>query len=234
MTEEKYDEAVNNQKETEVQEKIPEVTVTEKNDSKQHASGPQVGPEIYYQPSTDEPFTQEEITDRQKNWRRFEETKENYRFNHFPAYFYAGFWIRFFAFLLDILCIQAITSSTIGLFYRLRGQTPDSGFLSVYALLSLAIYLVYFILLTKLNKGQTIGKMVFGIRVVSLDQEELSWATVLVREGACRFILKSFPFILGYLPAAFSRKKQHLGDYFSGTAVVTLNMIKAFNKEIHV
>ena len=199
-------------------------------------SGPQVGPDTPREKQSlldqQTPFTQEQITERQKDWQRFEEQEDDYQHNQFPHYFYAGFWIRFFAFCLDLLCIQAITSGTVGLVYRLRGLTPESNFLSIYGLASLLIYLLYFILLTKLNKGQTIGKMVFGIRVVSLDQAELSWTTVLVREGACRFILKGFPFILGYLPAAFSNRKQHVGDYFSNTAVVTLNLIKAFNKEV--
>ena len=97
----------------------------------------------------------------------------------------------------------------------------------------MVIYLAYFVLLTKLNHGQTIGKMIFGIRVVGFDETELSWSTVLVREGACRFILK-FPLLfIGYLPVIFSKKKQHIGDYFSNTSVVTINLIKAFNQEVN-
>ena len=74
--------------------------------------------------------------------------------------------------------------------------------------------------------------MIFGIRVVSLTQSELSWTTVIIRETVCRFILKGFPFILGYVVAAFTDHKQHVGDYFSDTSVVTINILKAFNKEV--
>ncbi|MBX4238333.1 RDD family protein, partial [Enterococcus lactis] len=74
---------------------------------------------------------------------------------------------------------------------------------------------------------------IFGIRVISFDEEELSWSTVLVREGACRFILKFPLLMLGYIPAIFNQKKQHLGDLFTNTSVVTINLIKAFNQEVN-
>ncbi len=85
------------------------------------------------------------------------------------------------------------------------------SYLSFYGGAALVIYLAYFVLLTKLNHGQTIGKMIFGIRVVGFDETtELSWSTVLVREGACRFILK-FPLLfIGYLPLSLARKNSIL------------------------
>ncbi|MDT2815201.1 RDD family protein [Vagococcus carniphilus] len=145
----------------------------------------------------------------------------------FPTYFFAGFWIRFFAFLVDMICISAISTIVINIFsigYPLAEQT---GALSVSNGIKLIVYLGYFILLTKLNKGQTIGKMIFGLQVISMDEIQLSWATVLVREGACRFILKTPLLAVGYVVAAFTHRKQHVGDLFSQTSVVALNVVKA-------
>lgn len=177
-------------------------------------------------------YSSEEIKEKQLEWKKYEEPDKKVSFNDFPAYFYSGFWIRFFAFLIDICCIQAVTTATLGLFYRLNDLTPVSGGFSVYAGFSLVIYLGYFALLTKLNQGQTIGKMIFGIRVISFSEAELSWKTVLIREVCMRYVLQfHFIFLLGYLPAIFSSKKQHIGDYFADTSVITINLIKAFNKE---
>lgn len=177
-------------------------------------------------------FDESEIDGRQEAWQHFEENSPESNYNLFPDYFYAGFWIRMWAFIIDLICISCITNGSLNLFYRLLNKEPQGSILSFYGLASLIIYLAYFSLLTKLNHGQTIGKMFFGIRVVSLVESELSWTTVLMRETVCRFILKTFPGIIGYLPSAFSKRKQHLGDYFCETSVVTLNVIKAFNKEI--
>ncbi|WP_159722949.1 RDD family protein [Enterococcus sp. CSURQ0835] len=177
---------------------------------------PQVGPETTgsFQPGN---------SPVRSSWRDLPETSQKY----YPDYFFAGFWIRLFAYVIDLLCISAITTILLGTIFNLAGLTRGSGTFSLFGLLSLVIYLAYFALLTKYNHGQTIGKMIFGIRVVCFTEEQLSWATVLVREVACRFILKTPPFILGYLITIFTPNKQHLGDYFADTSVVTLNLIKA-------
>lgn len=174
-------------------------------------------------------YSQAEKADNQKSWQRFIEPSQRQRaYHHFPHYFYAGFWIRAFAFLVDILCISLISSILLNGILSFVGLKAG-GNLTPYGLLSLAIYLGYFVLMTKFTNGQTLGKMIFGIQVVCFKEENLSWATVLVREGACRFILKSGLGLIGYLPAAFTPTKQHLGDFLSDTSVVTLNSIKAYN-----
>lgn len=151
--------------------------------------------------------------------------------HRYPNYFYAGFWIRFFAYIVDNICISALVAIMIGSSFNLLGLEKSSQLFSVYGILSLVVYLTYFILMTKLNDGQTLGKMIFGIKVICFREENLSWSTVLVREGACRFILKNTVFSLGYLVAVFTPNKQHLGDIFSETSVVTLNMLKAIEQK---
>lgn len=156
-----------------------------------------------------------------------EKKQRQHQFHDYPDYFYSGFWIRFFAYLLDLACITALTGIIIGFPANLIGVSKSEELLSLYGFLSLLVYLAYFILLTKLNHGQTIGKMVFGIRVICFEEEELSWQTVLVREGACRFVLRGSIFMLGYLVTIFTPNKQHIGDYFSDTSVVTQNLLAA-------
>lgn len=178
-------------------------------------------------------YTDEQIKKKQQQWQKYEEQEEPV--NDFPQYFFAGFWIRLFAFIIDVLCIQAIVACSVGLIYGLANIAPVAQGLSLYHFLSLVIYLGYFTLLTKLNNGQTIGKIIFGIRVVSLTEPELTWKTVLIREVCGRYILQfSWLFYFGYLPAAFSQKKQQLADYFADTSVVTVNLIHAFNKKATV
>ncbi|MEY8445301.1 RDD family protein [Enterococcus ratti] len=202
-----------------------------------HSDRPNVGPDPDFSQKVlrsfkKSPLSESEIKAKQQHWKKYtEETSEKVEINDFPNYFYAGFWIRLSAFVIDLICIGAIMRLTLQTAANLGWLKISDSYLSVYGLTALVIYLGYFILLTKLNHGQTIGKMVFGIRVVSFDELELSWSTILVREGACRFILK-FPLLfVGYFPMIFNQKKQHVGDYFSNTSVVTLNLIKAFNQE---
>ncbi len=134
-------------------------------------------------------------------------------FKDYPEGIYAGFLIRVFAFIIDIIMIGALQRIT--LFYMKEG--------TLRALLLLTIYLLYFILMTKLNDGQTIGKMIFGIQVICLNEEKLTWNTVIVREGFGRYLQKVI-FIL-YGLTIFTPYKQHFVDMLSDTSVVRLEML---------
>ncbi|MEK6189493.1 MAG: RDD family protein [Carnobacterium alterfunditum] len=164
---------------------------------------------------------------RRKYWQEKQKEEERQRkpFHNFPAFFYAGFWLRLFAFLIDLLVIWSINRLIVqSLFLVLRYPLSEESF-SAFSLSKLAVYLLYFIVSTKWTNGQTIGKIIFGIRVVSFKEEKLSWGTVLIRECFGRYILKIFPFI--YLMVLFTREKQHLADFFSDTAVISENLVRA-------
>ncbi|MDN6568989.1 MAG: RDD family protein [Tetragenococcus halophilus] len=180
-------------------------------------------------------YTEDEAAQKKVEWQKYEEKPEQSRYsNDFPNYFFAGFWIRLWAFLIDLLCINAMTTILLDATFTWFDIERSTEFLSAYSLLALLIYLIYFTFLTKLNKGQTIGKMIFGIRVICLTEKNLSWKTVFIRETAARFVLQFHPFLyLGYVPTLFTRKKQHVGDYFADTSVVTINLIQAFNQKVN-
>lgn len=144
--------------------------------------------------------------------------------NQYPADYYAGFWIRLWSFLVDVFLIACLKGLVFTWFARF-GLPMDYPYVDFIG--GTSIYLAYFILLTKLNDGQTIGKMTFGIKVVSFTEKELTWSTVLIREGAMRFVFSAKPlFMLGYLVCAFTPDKTHIGDFFAQTGVVTLKMIR--------
>ncbi|SIO13204.1 Uncharacterized membrane protein YckC, RDD family [Carnobacterium alterfunditum] len=164
---------------------------------------------------------------RRKYWQEKQKEEERHRkpFHNFPSFFYAGFWLRLFALLIDLLVIWSINRLIVqSLFLVLRYPLSEESF-SAFSLSKLAVYLLYFIVSTKWTNGQTIGKIIFGIRVVSFKEEKLSWGTVLIRECFGRYILKIFPFI--YLMVLFTREKQHLADFFGETAVVSENLVRA-------
>ncbi|WP_051910487.1 RDD family protein [Carnobacterium pleistocenium] len=164
---------------------------------------------------------------RRKYWqeKQKEEERQQKPFHNFPSFFYVGFWLRVFAFSIDVLVIWSINRLIVqSLFLVLRYPLSEESF-SAFSLSKLGVYLLYFVVLTKLTNGQTIGKIIFGIRVISFKEETLSWGTVLIRECFGRYILKTFPFI--YLMVLFTHEKQHLADFFSDTSVVSENLIRA-------
>ncbi|TAA69649.1 RDD family protein [Planococcus salinarum] len=130
----------------------------------------------------------------------------------------AGFWIRFCAYLIDLLVISALASILLKPIFALIGSETGSGpWYAPFALLSAILFYAYFVLMTKFF-GQTIGKMIFAIRVVSLQKDTLDWSTLLFREWIGRFIsatILPLYFIVGFTPL-----KQGVHDFFADTTVV--------------
>lgn len=138
---------------------------------------------------------------------------------------YAGFWMRFWAYLLDLIVIASINRLLIYPVFRIADiPLGESGMFAPATIATAAVFYLYFILMTKFL-GQTLGKMAFGLKVVSLKAEKLSWATVLFREGVGRYIVSTV-WIL-YTVAAFTPRKQGLYDMFADTAVLHERRIKS-------
>ncbi len=138
------------------------------------------------------------------------------KYHNYPALIYAGFWMRFFAYCLDLIIIASL--QRIFLFFLASGGLKT--------VLSLAIYLLYFVLMTKFNQGQTLGKMAFGLQVVSLTEEDLSWTTVMIRELFGRYLQKTF--LIMYILIVFTPKKQHIIDLLVETSVISHNNLALY------
>ena len=173
----------------------------------------------------------EEIRKKKVAWEeaeRFSDQQER-PFHRYPDYVFAGFWIRFFAYLVDLLVVQALVAILIKPIFALVGiNMLGNDPLTLFGFVQLLIFVGYFILMTKYTNGQTLGKMIFGIRVVCFKEEKLSWQTILIREGVGRYIGKIVAVI--YLVAAFQNKKQHPIDMLCDTSVVTENSIRALQE----
>lgn len=146
-------------------------------------------------------------------------TEEEIKYD-IPSHF-AGFWMRLWAFLLDSITVLAINGILVSPFLKLTGTGEFSvASYSTQALLTALVFFLYFAIMTK-KYGQTIGKMVFGLRVISNGDQELTWTQVLFREGIGRFIHHVF-FLLQilYVTVAFTSKKQGLHDMIADTYVI--------------
>jgi uncharacterized RDD family membrane protein YckC len=134
------------------------------------------------------------------------------------AYRYAGFWMRFWAFLLDLIIIGSLNRIIVYPVLRaLDMSLNDSSMFAPVSIITAIIFYGYFVLMTKYF-GQTLGKMVFGLKVISLKQEKLNWSTIMFREWIGRFISGTI-FIL-YVVVAFLPKKQAVHDLFADTTVI--------------
>jgi uncharacterized RDD family membrane protein YckC len=138
-----------------------------------------------------------------------------------PTYRFAGFWMRFWAYLLDLLVVSSLTSIVVTPILNISGlRGVQLAFFSIDIILIAIVTLLYFVLLTK-KWGQTIGKRVFGIKVVSKNSQQLTWSALIFREVVGRYILQAFTLSYTlYVIVAFQRKKQGLHDMIGDTYVV--------------
>nr|WP_262372064.1 RDD family protein [Rossellomorea aquimaris] len=129
-----------------------------------------------------------------------------------------GFWMRFWAYLLDLIVISSIGRLIVYPIFRAMDLSlvKDDMFAPI-SILSAIIFYGYFVLMTRYF-GQTLGKMAFGLKVIELDGKPLQWSTILFRELIGRFISASF-FVL-YIVVAFTNKKQGIHDLFADTTVI--------------
>ena len=155
----------------------------------------------------------------------------------------AGPISRFFAVLLDhifiILCIIMFTLA-VSIFLGvslLFGANFTAITLFILMLFFFIMNWFYFFLFEWLNRGRTPGKIIFSLRVVSLDGTSLDTVQIMIRN--LLRIADMFPltglgiiiFLPSYLVASLSvvasgRTFQRLGDLAAGTIVIRENRHK--------
>jgi uncharacterized RDD family membrane protein YckC len=123
------------------------------------------------------------------------------------ATFYAGFWSRFAALLIDVAVLAVaglvITAGTVG-----------------FAFVSISILpWIYEAVMISSEKQATVGKLAMGLVVTDSEGRRLSFFRATGRHFAK--YLSAVILGIGYLMAAFTRKKQALHDMLAGTLVVT-------------
>jgi uncharacterized RDD family membrane protein YckC len=134
-----------------------------------------------------------------------------------PKFAYAGFWIRLVAYIVDTMTVTAFASIVNGLiFSNFLIELPFG--LGVYDLIWWISLLLYFPLMTYFNKGQTLGKMILGLRVISLTNDKLSFSQVITREVCGRYIEEKIKIL--YIIIGFTDHKQSMADMLADTVVI--------------
>lgn len=142
---------------------------------------------------------------------------------------YAGFWLRLAAYLIDSLLLGFVLGNLLlrPLLGRPGGIPADNPWFlftntspQVTALLLLFLMgnWVYFAVSESSAWRATLGKKLLGLEVVDLAGKRISFARASGRFFAK--ILSSMTFLIGFLMAGFTEKKQALHDLVAGCLVI--------------
>ena len=148
-------------------------------------------------------------------------------------YKYAGFWRRLGAYTVDGIIIfftfivLSIIASLAFFSGAISGNSKDfiadladpARFSSVKIFIwifFISLYIAYFTYFHG-TTGRTLGKMFFGLQVVSADGTPISFGIAFLR--AVGYLVSGI-FYLGFIWAAFDKRKQGWHDKIAGTVVI--------------
>lgn len=131
---------------------------------------------------------------------------------------YAGFWIRFLAYLIDSIILGVIGRILFGTQVTQYGTGENGVSFSVNysgwrTLIPLAYVLVFWILCSA-----TPGKMVCKLKIVEENGQKLSWQKALLR--LVGYMVSAIGLLLGFVWIGFDKKKQGWHDKIAHTYVV--------------
>jgi uncharacterized RDD family membrane protein YckC/Tfp pilus assembly major pilin PilA len=137
---------------------------------------------------------------------------------------YAGFWRRYLALFLDqlvlgipLLLILVAAGFSLGWF---NASQPGHalGLQGMFYLAYFVAALFYYGLQESSTHQATVGKRVLGIKVTDLDGQRLTFS-----KAVARWVASSLSYLtlyVGFIMAAFTRRKQALHDMVASTLVV--------------
>jgi uncharacterized RDD family membrane protein YckC len=129
---------------------------------------------------------------------------------------YAGFWRRAAAALIDALILVLVTA-VVGAGLGVLLYSGPSDFRTVEALIRVFLFIAAWLYFARMESGPwqaTLGKRVMGIQVTDLEGRPISFKRATGRHFGK--IVSSIIFYIGFLMAAFTKKKQGLHDLMAG------------------
>lgn len=146
---------------------------------------------------------------------------------------YAGFWLRFVAWIIDQIVLRIVltfvtlpllaASGLRNMIFTHPPQSPEEviallGAFSKFIVLGVVIEWLYYALLESSAWQATIGKKTLGPEVTDLAGRRISFARATGRYFG-KFI-SAIIFLIGYIMAGFTEKKQALHDMMAGCLVM--------------
>jgi uncharacterized RDD family membrane protein YckC len=147
---------------------------------------------------------------------------------------YAGFWIRFVAYLIDQLLISVVSFVFVvmGIVFSIGSITsiseledPDPaaiiamlGGWIIFGILSTIAQWLYFAMMESSSMRGTLGKLALGLQVIDARGQTISFGRATGRYFGK--ILSGLILMLGYIMAGFTARKQALHDMLADTYVI--------------
>jgi uncharacterized RDD family membrane protein YckC len=152
---------------------------------------------------------------------------------------YAGFWLRFVAYIIDAILIYAVQAlivlpvlGVLGFGFASNADSIQNmsqeeavGMIATImaaagatALVFNVLIIIYFAAMESSKYQATVGKIALGLKVTDSNGAKLDFVKALIRNVAK--IISGMILCIGYIMAGFTEKKQALHDIIASTLVV--------------
>ncbi|HEV2298083.1 MAG TPA: RDD family protein [Candidatus Acidoferrales bacterium] len=146
---------------------------------------------------------------------------------------YAGFWLRFVAWIIDFVVLWIVSTFTSMIFMTSSGmrgmilnnppQTPEQlfamlGSFSKLIFVNCVIQWLYYALLESSTWQGTLGKKALGLEVTDMAGRRVSFARATGRYFGK--IISSIILLIGFIMAGFTAQKQALHDMMASCLVI--------------
>ncbi|MCD6566292.1 MAG: RDD family protein [Bacteroidales bacterium] len=150
---------------------------------------------------------------------------------------YAGFWLRFVAYLIDDIIMSAIgfvislpfigTIIFSGIALSDMDKCEEKTFLGIAGIVGIVLLLtitltavswLYFALMESSKQQATLGKMALGLKVTDMEGNKVSFGRATGRYFGK--IISGMIMMIGYILAGLTEKKQALHDMIAGCLVI--------------
>lgn len=148
---------------------------------------------------------------------------------------YAGFWLRFVAYVIDSLVLSvlggvltllvaaltglSLASMDFGLFGAVEAIFSALAHMFLVVPLLLVSTWLYFAMMESSSSQGTLGKMALGLRVTDLNGRPINFGRATGRFFS-KIITSLIPFGIGYIVAGFSSRKQAIHDMIASCLVL--------------
>ena len=134
---------------------------------------------------------------------------------------YAGFWVRVLASVIDTVLILLITAPILTAVYGNSYWTSESIVSGAWDVFLNYVFPAIVVIMFWIYKSATPGKMLMGLRVISLgDDQNMSVGQCVGRYLS--YIPAMLPLFIGLFWVAFDKRKQGWHDKLANTAVIRL------------
>ncbi len=150
---------------------------------------------------------------------------------------YAGFWLRFVAYLIDDIIISSVgfvislpfigTIIFSGIALSDMEKCKETTFMGIAGIVGIVLLLaitltavswLYFALMESSKQQATLGKMALSLKVTDMEGNKISFGRATGRYFGK--ILSGMIFMIGYILAGLTEKKQALHDMIAGCLVI--------------